>query len=504
MKKTNKKLYSMLIFSILIISAFFTIIINADENPTDDLDQSQEIMNECFSIGKEPDGNWAAAQSVKPSSVTFTRAELYLKIKGSPNFDLIVELREDGPEGYLLDTVAISPSELSSSWSWVNIDFDDLTVSASVNYFIVIPFPSSDTSDTDGYDWGYCNGDLYSNGALWFSRDGGGLWLDLSDNYDFTFRTYGIGGSSNNPPYEPDGEDPYDGQNNVGITKSLSWTGGDPDPGDSVVYDVYFGTNPSNLDLVSIGQSSSFYNPTGNLNYLTTYYWKIVARDNQGLETPSIVWSFTTVDDSGSNNPPYEPSNPNPSSGASDEELTVDLGWSGGDPDVGDSVTYDVYFGNSASPPLLVSDHHSESYDPGNLDLDTQYYWRIIARDSYGETNGGSTWSFTTTGGSQQDVSIIIEPFNSGNLSLEVYNAGDTTLYGLDYEITIIGGIIGGINISATGSIASLDPSTGVSLTTDKLFGLGLVEIIVDVKDGTETYTQESIGIVLGPIIIVL
>jgi hypothetical protein len=31
------------------------------------------------------------------------------------------------------------------------------------------------------------------------------------------------------------------------------------------------------------------------LNSNTTYFWKIVARDNQGATTSGLVWHFTTV-----------------------------------------------------------------------------------------------------------------------------------------------------------------------------------------------------------------
>jgi hypothetical protein len=98
------------------------------------------------------------------------------------------------------------------------------------------------------------------------------------------------------------------------------------------------------------------------------------------------------------NSPPYEPSNPSPPDGAIDQSINVDLSWSGGDPDPGNTVTYDIFFGDSSPPPLLVPGHHDTTYDPGTLDYDTQYFWRIVARDPQGEHTPGPEWDFTTEG----------------------------------------------------------------------------------------------------------
>jgi hypothetical protein len=97
----------------------------------------------------------------------------------------------DNPEGTLMDSVVIPPEDVSFSWEWFSIDFQDVNVTPNVKYCIVLQPPGNQTTSF-GYEWGYWSqGDIYDGGAFHFTRDGGGLWQDLPTMYDFTFRTYG-------------------------------------------------------------------------------------------------------------------------------------------------------------------------------------------------------------------------------------------------------------------------------------------------------------------------
>jgi len=69
------------------------------------------------------------------------------------------------------------------------------------------------------------------------------------------------------------------------------------------------------------------------------------------------------------------------------------LSWSCSDPD-GDALKYDIYLGTSVPPPLVMSNHTSTTYDP-ILENNTTYYWKVVAKDGYAETEG-DIWSFTT------------------------------------------------------------------------------------------------------------
>ncbi len=96
----------------------------------------------------------------------------------------------------------------------------------------------------------------------------------------------------NNPPYAPANPHPAHNSTNISITPFLSWTGGDPD-NDTVTYDIYFGTvNPP--EKIAANYSNTTYTILENLQYSTTYYWKIIAWDNHSASTHGPLWSFTT------------------------------------------------------------------------------------------------------------------------------------------------------------------------------------------------------------------
>jgi len=172
-------------------SGIFNVDVYVVSGGTEILDVEQSLYDRGFPIRHAIDGDWAAAQDFTPILGMISSVDLWLRVFGSPEFDLTVELREDDPQGTLLDTVVFTPGEVPSSWGWFHVDFADVVVESGVDYFIVIPPAPSGVTTSFGYEWGYAIGNPYSGGSFWFTRDGGSLWRDLPDSYEFAFRTYG-------------------------------------------------------------------------------------------------------------------------------------------------------------------------------------------------------------------------------------------------------------------------------------------------------------------------
>ena len=198
----------------------------------------------------------------------------------------------------------------------------------------------------------------------------------------------------NHAPNAPSSPYPADGATNQGTSLTLGWSCADPDSGDALSYDVYLGTTNPPTTAVSTNQTTRSLAQSG-LSLSTTYYWKVVAKDNHVTETQGTVWRFSTG--STPNNPPTMPANPNPASGATGQPLNLTLSWTGGDPDPGDTAKYDVYF-DTANPPVVrvAQDLVPASLARSGLSPNTNYYWQIVSKDRRGGMTTGPIWNFQT------------------------------------------------------------------------------------------------------------
>jgi hypothetical protein len=85
---------------------------------------------------------------------------------------------------------------------------------------------------------------------------------------------------------------------------------------------------------------------------------------------------------------------PNPADGATDVSVDALLDWRGGR----DAVSHAVYLGTAADALALADTVAETQYQPGGLDLDTTYYWRVdeVNEAEAIDTWEGLVWSFAT------------------------------------------------------------------------------------------------------------
>jgi len=116
------------------------------------------------------------------------------------------------------------------------------------------------------------------------------------------------------------------------------------------------------------------------------------------------------------NSPPFEPFAPYPQDGQTEVSISTTLSWEGGDPDLEDFVTYDVFMGTD--PGMELEQICAEIVHPDNfctplvsLEYGTTYYWMVKATDDYGNISEVAYpyWSFTTEG-SALPCEVIIGP----------------------------------------------------------------------------------------------
>jgi hypothetical protein len=175
---------------------------------------------------------------------------------------------------------------------------------------------------------------------------------------------------------------PADGGDSVDQDVQLTWT-----PGfGAKLHTVYFGENFEEVDNATGGQTqgTTTYTP-GTLKMARTYYWRVDEFDV--VEThKGNVWSFTTEGGVTALNP---------ANGAVDVTQTPVLTWA---PGLG--ASHEIYFG--ADPDALElkgsGNLGEETFEPGQLEWNTTYYWRIDEADNANADSPwtGPLWSFTT------------------------------------------------------------------------------------------------------------
>jgi hypothetical protein len=211
------------------------------------------------------------------------------------------------------------------------------------------------------------------------------------------------------PPKTAYFPDPADGAETVSVDAQLSWTGGFG----SKLHTVYLGETFEELENATGGQvqGTTTFTP-GALKMAKTYYWRVDEFDI--VEThKGDVWSFITEG---------SVSNPNPAKDAVDVSHSPILTWIPGI----FADTYQLYFGNDPTSleMRVSSDLGDESFEPGQLEWNTTYFWRVDEANNASADSPwtGPLWSFTTAN------FLIIDDFESYN-DLDENEPGSNRLY---------------------------------------------------------------------------
>ncbi|MHC4431699.1 MAG: PA14 domain-containing protein [Planctomycetota bacterium] len=193
------------------------------------------------------------------------------------------------------------------------------------------------------------------------------------------------------------GPDPADG-----TILEQSWTNLGWQPGTwAVSHDVYFGTNYDDVEQGAegtfVGNTTSSFQVVGFMGFPApdglepgvTYYWRVDEINPDNPESPwkGIVWSFTL--------PPRGAYNPIPADTMKFVKTNPELTWTA----KWGAALYGVYFGTDRATvenATGAAPTGKATFDPGTLELETTYYWRVDTFDGV-QWYTGDVWSFTTT-----------------------------------------------------------------------------------------------------------
>ena len=192
---------------------------------------------------------------------------------------------------------------------------------------------------------------------------------------------------------------------------------------------------------LTIFGSSNWTGPSSNSqlehNYFTTkatfFQWFVNQFERK--------WNSTTENQPFVPLPPDQPSYLLPANAATAQPTTITLQWEGGPW----AHKYDIYFGTSPDPPLLVAnastnqsgasagqpllntgsvdDGVTESYKiQTTLQPGTTYFWRVVSKTMANQTADGPTWSFTTAGAQTLPPPPVLLLDSSTNRALALHS----------------------------------------------------------------------------------
>jgi hypothetical protein len=294
-----------------------------------------------------------------PAVLNTARICLQDSMDDSGHEQFAVEVYDDNGAGGAPGTLLGVVNTTATDWGWSDVDISPLEITITngdfyVAYCQLTAWPDCEMLCID-------TGPTHSRSLRW-SYDGGvWAWRVSSDNYMIRCVAE--------------------------IPEDCPWLDTSPELGS---------VEPGNWDEITIIIDASGLAPA-------EYSAEIVISNNDPDKNPITV-PVTLHVISTPNSPPNIPSNPSPANHDTDVSINTDLSWTGGDPDAGDTVTYDVYFDTTGATTLVSNDQSATTYELGILNPNTQYYWKIIATDNHEALTEGPLWDFTTQAGTEPTV----------------------------------------------------------------------------------------------------
>lgn len=248
------------------------------------------------------------------------------------------------------------------------------------------------------------------------------------------------GSSDPQPPDTPLLLTPSDNSTDLSVQPLFEWSNVAADTYRLQVSGSSDFTNPV-ADFQNLGGTSS---QVENLDYGSSYFWRVQAVNADGESDWSDVWSFTTRDEPLS--PPGEPTPVSPSDGATGISVNPAISWNGSED--AESYRLQLSLTSNFSPVVDLEDLSGTSAQVENLSYETTYFWRVQAVNSAGESNWSELQSFTTREEPVVPPSVpeLVSPANDAtgvalNLNFSWNEADDAESY--TFQITSSGSSFG-------------------------------------------------------------
>lgn len=159
----------------------------------------------------------------------------------------------------------------------------------------------------------------------------------------------------------------------------------------------------TNIEIsIDSGASYAYSTPDDAGTYtiapLTENRYQVYVRHGEGAEEVYMgeVYIGNSIEI-----PPTVVIEPYPADGEEGVRTELTLGWKEGE----QVQSHTIYLGTS-SPPDSVATQASATYNPGELEPNTTYYWRVDGVNAFGRADGPE-WSFTTGSENSSDIVVL-------------------------------------------------------------------------------------------------
>lgn len=175
----------------------------------------------------------------------------------------------------------------------------------------------------------------------------------------------------------------------------FEWTKSTDPDNDAVKYQITISSDRAQSQIVKqLIVSTNVV--TIDLEKGAPYYWSVIAIDSNNNESStSVIQAFYTSGLGVSNHAPFTSILVSPDSDSEIDAGAISLSWTGGDPDPDDILIFELFFGESETPPLLEAEITASSFEIDVVSGKT-YYWKVNTIDESGVKTIGQIWNFTT------------------------------------------------------------------------------------------------------------
>src|SRR5690606_38522292 len=191
-------------------------------------------------------------------------------------------------------------------------------------------------------------------------------------------------------PDVPELDSPSDNAVDISIEPVLSWESSDNTATYRVQVSIYDDFSSTTYDQNGITSTST---TVSGLSNGTTYFWRVRATNPAGFSAWSEVKQFSTLQ------APPPPLNPpllgSPGNNSLDVSINSELSWNSSQ----GAISYGVQVSEYEDFAIMAFEQTGvtgTSTTVEGLSSSKFYYWRVIATNSFGNSDWSDVWAFTT------------------------------------------------------------------------------------------------------------